>query len=284
MRTTVANRRLAIVLVVVGVLGTPVRHAWSRVVDASEAAAYVGSAVTVEGDVAVARTESIGLVLELAPLGPTSVRAVLVPSLISSLPRAPERIYEGKRVRITGLLQRFKGRPELVLESPSQIEIVEFAGAPPPTTTTVAPPAPVTTTLGPAPSSMPAVAAPPAPGPSAAAPPPPPPAPSPSAVSPPAPVPTPAPPTASAPPPPSEATPTTEPAPKPLLSERLAAEACDRARARWRDAADRTREATAALTRCLDGASFACHDPAAALAPILADLEWAEQQVADRCR
>ena len=287
MRTIVAHRRLAAVFVVLGVLVTSARHVWSKVVDAVDADAYVGSAVTVEGDVAAARTEPIGLVLELAPIGPKSVRAVLVPSLISSLPRSPERIYEGKRVRITGILQRFKGRPELILESPSQIEIVEFAGAPQATTTTIAPPVrATTTTIRPAPPTALPIAPPSAPAPSAAEPspsrtPPPPPA----AIAPPATIPPPAPPAASAPPPSPapEVTPTTEPPRKPLLTEQLAAAACDRARARWHDAAAGVREATAALTRCLDAATFACHAEAAALAPKLADLEWAEQQVADRC-
>jgi hypothetical protein len=74
-----------------------------------------------------------------------------------------------------------------------------------------------------------------------------------------------------------------EPPAKPLLTERLAEAACDRARTRWHEAADRARAAADALTRCLDGGSFACRATAAKLAPAVADLEWAEQQVADRC-
>jgi hypothetical protein len=240
--------------------------AGATVVDAGDAARYVGSTVTVEGDVAAARSEPIGLVLELAPIGPASVRAVLVPSLISSLPRSPERIYEGKRVRMTGLLQRFKGRPELVLESAGQIEIVDVAGAPPPTTTTRAVVPPSTTTTRPEPVAT-AVTPPPQP-PTA-------PAPSPPA----APTPAPAPSAAA----PAGAPESDGPAQKPLLAERLAAQACERARARWHDAAARARDAASAFTRCLDAATFACHGAAAALAPLLADLEWAEQEVAERC-
>jgi hypothetical protein len=237
-----------------------------RVVDARDAAEYVGSTVVVEGDVAVARLEPIGMVLELEPVGPKSFRAVLVEALLSTLPRAPERIYQGRRVRIMGLVQRFQGRPEIVLESRSQIEVVDLAGAPVTTTTTTPTPSRVTTTT----SASPPVTSAPAP-PGVSAPPttpstaPPPPA---AAVPP--------------PPPPTPATPS-EPAPRPLLGERLAIEACERARARWRDAAARVREASEALTGCLDAESFACHAPAARMAPAIADLEWAEQQVAERC-
>jgi hypothetical protein len=39
----------------------------------------------------------------------------------------------------------------------------------------------------------------------------------------------------------------------------------------------------AALTRCLDANTYQCHAQAAALVPILSDLEWAEQQVAEKC-
>jgi hypothetical protein len=250
-------RRLAIALLLAAV-AAPARGA---IVDARDAARHVGSTVTIEGDVGAARNEPTGLVLELEPVGPTGVRAILVPSLISSLPRSPERVYAGKRVRITGLLQRFKGRPELILESASQIEIVDVAGATPPeaadpATTTVAPATTSTST-----SAPPGAAAVPDTAPIPPAPPPP----APPVATPPAPA------------------PAEEPAPKPLLAERLAADACDRWRTRWLDAADRARAAGTALARCLDARTFRCHAEASALAPILADLEWAEQQVADRC-
>jgi hypothetical protein len=301
MRRRVATAALLLAGVIAGAIARPGVPA--EIVDAADASAHVGSAVTIEGDVATARSDANGLVLELAPLGEKSFRAVLVRSLLSSLPRSPERIYEGKRVRVTGRVQRFAGRPEMVLESASQIEIVDVAGAPAPTA--IAPPAaspPPAGTLSPAPthaapaptgagsataaapgveprdaaapatsSAPPSATIPPAAPPTAAGPPAvaapstaaPPPAAAPSAVTPPPPAP--------------------EPAPKPLLADRLAAQACERARGRWTEAAARTRAAAAELTRCLDTASFACRESAAKLAPALGDLEWAEQQVADRC-
>jgi hypothetical protein len=267
--------RLA-VLLFVAALAWPVGAAVIEptVIDARDAADYVGSTVTVEGDVASARLEPIGMVLELEPVGPTSFRAVLVEALLSTLPRAPERNYQGKRVRITGLLQRFKGRPEIVLESRSQIEVVDLAGAPVTTTTTTAPTSRITSTT----TVIPTVA--PSPPPSAA--PSPPPATVPTAPSAPfltAPVAPPSPATTVPPP----TTPPSEPDSRSPLGERLAIQACERARSRWREAAARVRAAAEELTRCLDAESFACHAPAAQMAPAIADLEWAEQQVAERC-
>jgi hypothetical protein len=261
-----------------------------RVIDARDAADYVGQAVTVEGDVADVQSESMGIVLELAPGGPTSVRAILVEALISSLPRSPQKVYGGRRVRVTGIIQKFKGRLEMVLESPSQIEIVDVAGAPPVTTTTITPtPSPTTTSTLPTPvttptTSPPTPAAPPSPpsepahAPIATPPPPPPPP----APAPPSPAPQPVTPPPTTPPPPPEPE-VEEPRARPLITERLAQQACDRARRRWQEAADKARDASAALTRCLDANTYQCHAQAAAMAPILSDLEWAEQQVADKC-
>ena len=234
----------------------------STIVDASDAAAHVGSTASVEGDVTEARIDDGTLVLELAPVGTQGFRAVLVLSLISSLPRSPDRIYAGKRVRVTGLVQRFQGRPEMVIESPGQIEVVDIAGAPVTASTTTTVTTPSTTTASGATTSAPLAA--PSPAPFEAPP-----------IAPPRtamPVAQTAPPAATEPPP-----------AKPLLAERLAAAACERARERWQAMATRSREAAAALTRCLDAGAYACRTTAAALAPIVADLEWAEQQVADRC-
>jgi len=249
--------------------------AGGETIDAGDAVAHVGSATTVEGDVTVARVDPEGLVLELGAAGPQSFRAVLLLPLFSSLPRSPERIYAGKRVRVTGVIRKFHGRPEMVLGSPGQIEVIDLAGAPVASTTTTTVP----------PASGASVPAPVAPPPATSVPP----EAAPRTANPiPTPAPPPAPAAAAAGPAVSTArstaaTPPAEAPPKPLLHERLAAVACDRARDRWRTAATRTREASEALTRCLDGGGFACRTVAAQLAPAVTDLEWAEQQVADRC-
>jgi hypothetical protein len=69
------------------------------------------------------------------------------------------------------------------------------------------------------------------------------------------------------------------------VAQRLAAAAdrCARARENWRAAADAAHERTAALDRCLVGAGYRCRTEAAAVAPALSSLEWAEQEVDERC-
>ncbi|HLK09810.1 MAG TPA: hypothetical protein VKW76_00345 [Candidatus Binatia bacterium] len=96
-----------------------------------EAGAHVGEFVTVEGDVATARLTGEGLVLEFAADDPRAFRAVLLIPMITDLPRRPERLYLGRRVRVSGLVRRFQGRPEMVLHSPGQIEVIDVGGASP---------------------------------------------------------------------------------------------------------------------------------------------------------
>jgi len=69
-------------------------------------------------------------VLEFAD-DPLAFRAVLLLPLLSDLPPQPERLYHQKRVRLTGRVQRFQGRPEMVLRSPKQVELVDEGGVPP---------------------------------------------------------------------------------------------------------------------------------------------------------
>jgi hypothetical protein len=297
--------RLLLVLVVMALVLAARGDAETLVIRPDEAGQHVGEIVTVEGDVTDARIETDGFVLDLAPGDPKTFRIVLVLALISNLPRHPERLYIGRRIRVTAPVKAFRGRAEMIVQGPDQIEVVDVA-APPgsaPTTTTLPPPAPRAVPLEepsratppaaqvapgstpPAtvvvprivpPPAAPTATAPPSPAtvapapPVAAAPAPPPPAPAAAPVAPTAP--------ATIPPSP----PTTE-AEQPLLMERIAAARCESARAHWREAAAALRARTDALRACLDEMGYQCRERAAALAPALTELEWAEQQVADRC-
>src|SRR5579884_600614 len=125
-------RPRSVALALLLALGTPLCAAAPRVVPWREAAAHVGELVTVEGDVASARLAGEGLVLEFAADDPRAFRAVLLVPMISDLPRRPERLYLGRRVRVSGLVRRFQDRPEMILRAPSQIEVVDVGGSAPP--------------------------------------------------------------------------------------------------------------------------------------------------------
>lgn len=215
----------------------PALHA-STSIPWNDAAGHVGQQVTVEGDVASARVQGPTLIIEFAPNDAQAFRVVLLIPLITDLPRQPEKLYLGKRIRASGTVRRFAGRPEMILRTPDAIEVIDLAGSG----------SAVASTPSPAPSGAPATV----------------PAPSLPATPPAA---------ATAPPPVAD-----DDAPRWPLGDR-----CASAKERWREVSDTARERTVALTRCLEGDSFRCRPVAAALAPALTDLEWAEQQVEAAC-
>lgn len=55
---------------------------------------------------------------------------VVFPSNVPSFPEPPEQLYRNKKVRITGKVEDHKGAPQIVLEKPEQVEIVEETTAP----------------------------------------------------------------------------------------------------------------------------------------------------------
>jgi len=117
-----------------------------------EAGGHVGEVVTVEGEVATASTVGDTWVLEFARDDPRAFRVVVLLPLLETAPRQPERLYQGRRVRATGRVQRFQGRAEMVLRGAAQIEVVETGGAPPAASAPPPPAAPVVP-AGPAPSA-----------------------------------------------------------------------------------------------------------------------------------
>ena len=107
------------------------RAAAPPVISWQEAGGHVGEVVTVEGEVATASAVGDTWVLEFARDDPRAFRVVVLLPLLETAPRQPERLYQGRRVRATGRVQRFQGRAEMVLRGAGQIEVVETTGAPP---------------------------------------------------------------------------------------------------------------------------------------------------------
>lgn len=100
-----------------------------------EAGAHVGRVITIEGTVVSARVGGGACTLEFAADDPSAFRVVLVLALFSS-PAQPERLYAGRRVRASGRVQTFQGRPEMIIRRADQIELVDDGS----TTTTLPPP------------------------------------------------------------------------------------------------------------------------------------------------
>jgi len=236
------------------------------IVDWRDAGTRVGDIVTVEGDVVNAYASGDTQVLEFSD-DANAFRVVIVVPLFSTAPRDPARVYRGHRIRASGRVQRFAGRPEMIVRSTDQVEVVD-AGPPPTSPPPPAPPAPPSPrTAPPPPSAQPAPSAPPHPST-----PPQPSGPPPSATSP--------------PPPSTPPAPTPPPPTPPVETQRPIAETapCERARARWRDAAADVSDRMAALGRCLEALRYGCGAERAALTPALAALDAVEREVDAACR
>ena len=117
----------------------------------------IGQRATVEGMVvATHRTEKV-CTLNFSANWKTDFSAVIFARSFSQWPGDIEEAYRGKKVRVTGTVTEYQGRPQIVVAEPSQIEVVKEpaavvpspAGASTPpvvASTTPAPPVPATPT------------------------------------------------------------------------------------------------------------------------------------------
>lgn len=91
-----------------------------------EAWEYVGLEKIVEGRVADVyrsmRSNTIFLNFE-KPYPNNPFTAVIFSRYTKNFPPFPEFVYEGKTVRVKGKIKLYKGRPEIILKSPNQIEV-----------------------------------------------------------------------------------------------------------------------------------------------------------------
>jgi len=53
------------------------------------------------------------------------VTAVIFASAFPRFPANPENYYYGKKVRVSGNIKEYNGKPEIILNDPSQIEILK---------------------------------------------------------------------------------------------------------------------------------------------------------------
>jgi DNA/RNA endonuclease YhcR with UshA esterase domain len=92
------------------------------VVTAADAAAHVGETVTVEGIVSEVHVSERATFIDLGGRYPNEeFTGVIFTSDAGAFSNVDA--YEGKTLDITGTVQLYRGRPEIILTSPSQIRI-----------------------------------------------------------------------------------------------------------------------------------------------------------------
>jgi micrococcal nuclease len=86
---------------------------------------YYGEKVIVEGTVVAAFNSGKACFLNFHKNWKKYFTAVIFQSAFDKFPEHPELYYKDKKVRITGVIKEYKGKPEIVLKHPSQIKVVD---------------------------------------------------------------------------------------------------------------------------------------------------------------
>lgn len=96
----------------------------TNVVSYLQAASYVGQSKTVEGTIVRTYVSSKGTVfLDFHDPYQGYFNAVIFSSDVNNFPFSPASFYLNKEVRVTGTIQLYEGAPEIIVHSPSQIEV-----------------------------------------------------------------------------------------------------------------------------------------------------------------
>ncbi len=103
----------------------PVQPKGSGVISWRDAAGYYGQTRTVEGRIVVTNNTGKVCFLNFDRNWKKYFTAVIFASDFEKFPPHPEDHYLNRTVRVTGLIKEYQGKPEIILKSPSQIEIIK---------------------------------------------------------------------------------------------------------------------------------------------------------------
>lgn len=94
------------------------------IVDWQDAGQYLGQRLTVEGDVVRVHNSGRAAFLNFAEDYQGRFSVVIFAADFEQWPQPPDQVYLGQRVRVTGKIKDYNGAPEVIVESPAQIEII----------------------------------------------------------------------------------------------------------------------------------------------------------------
>ena len=94
------------------------------VVSWQDAGLYLGQRLAVEGDVVRVYNSGKAAFLNFAEDYQGTFSVVIFAADFDQWSGPPEQVYLGQRVRVSGKIKEYKGAPEIIVESPEQIEII----------------------------------------------------------------------------------------------------------------------------------------------------------------
>lgn len=97
----------------------------SDVISWRDAAQYYGQTKTVEGRIVASNNTGKVCFLNFHKNWKKYFTAVIFASDFDKFPSRPEDHYLNRDVRVKGLIKEYKGKPEIILKGPGQIEIIE---------------------------------------------------------------------------------------------------------------------------------------------------------------
>jgi len=97
----------------------------NHVISWQDAAKYYGKYVVVEGIIVATHNSGKVCFLNFHPDYKRYFTAVIFASAFPHFTANPENYYYGKKVRVSGYIKEYKGKPEIILNDPSQIEILK---------------------------------------------------------------------------------------------------------------------------------------------------------------
>ncbi|MBI5687293.1 MAG: hypothetical protein HZC54_19645 [Verrucomicrobia bacterium] len=90
----------------------------------TDATNFVGRLCTIEGTAMQVQQGRDGYCLLFSTDPKANFAVIIYARNVASWPAKIETLYAGKKVRVTGVVRRLAGRPEIVISDPSQISIV----------------------------------------------------------------------------------------------------------------------------------------------------------------
>jgi len=96
-----------------------------KIISWEDADKYYGKTMIVEGTIVAANSTGKVCFLNFHKNWKRYFTAVIFASDFHKFPESPKNYYNGKKVRITGLIKKYQGKPEIIIKNPSQIEIIE---------------------------------------------------------------------------------------------------------------------------------------------------------------
>ena len=95
------------------------------VISWNDAEKYYGEYKVVEGRVVATHNSGKACFLNFSHNYKEDLTAVIFASSFPHFPANPEKYYYGKMVRVSGYIKKYKGKPEIVLNNPGQIDILK---------------------------------------------------------------------------------------------------------------------------------------------------------------